>query len=86
MKCTGICSKIIPWLVIRMNRTRAVKYEIIVEQLEKKSDVISIVSCNTCVRLAKTGGEEKMKNLAMKLMEDGYHVKDGFLITLPCWA
>lgn len=68
-----------------MNRTRSVKYEVIRDQLDKKNDIISLVSCNTCVRLAKTGGEEKMRILAMKLREDGYNVKDGFLITLPCW-
>jgi len=68
-----------------MNRTRAVKYEAIAEQLDKEKDIISLVSCNTCVRLAKTGGAEKMRELALKLREDGYQVNDGFLITLPCW-
>ena len=68
-----------------MNRTRAVKYETIIDQLDKKNDVISLISCNTCVRLAKTGGQEKMRSLALKLREDGFNVKDGFLITLPCW-
>jgi hypothetical protein len=68
-----------------MNRTRAIKYEKIIEQLDKEKDIITLISCNTCVRLAKTGGEEKMTQLALKLKEDGYNVKDGFLITLPCW-
>ncbi len=68
-----------------MNRTRAVKYEVIAGQLDKGKDVISMVSCNTCVRLAKTGGAGKMRELALQLREDGFQVKDGFLITLPCW-
>jgi len=68
-----------------MNRTRAVKYEVVAEQLDKDKDVISLIGCNTCTRLAKTGGAEKMRELALKLKEDGYQIKDGFLITLPCW-
>ena len=68
-----------------MNRTRAAKFEVITEQLKKDDDIISIISCNTCVRLAKTGGADKMKQMALKLKEDGYRVHDGFLITLPCW-
>jgi hypothetical protein len=68
-----------------MNRTRAVKYKVIAGQLDKNKDIISLISCNTCVRLAKTGGAKKMKELALQLRADGYQVRDGFLITLPCW-
>jgi hypothetical protein len=68
-----------------MNRTRAVKYEAIIGQLAKNLDNISLVSCNTCVRLAKTGGADKLKQLALQLKHDGYNVRDGFVITLPCW-
>jgi len=68
-----------------MNRTRAVKHETITEQLDKNKDVLSLISCNTCVRLAKTGGADKMKQMALKLREEGYQVRDGFLITMPCW-
>jgi hypothetical protein len=68
-----------------MNRTRAVKYEVIAGQLDKDKDIVSLVSCNTCVRLGKTGGAEKMKQLALKLREEGYQIRDGFLITFPCW-
>jgi len=68
-----------------MNRTRAVKYEAIAGQLDKEKDIITMVSCNTCVRLAKTGGAAKMKELALQLRKDGFQVKDGFVITLPCW-
>jgi hypothetical protein len=68
-----------------MNRTRALKYENIEEQLDKSKDIITLISCNTCVRLAKTGGAEKLKQLALKLREEGYQIRDGFLITMPCW-
>lgn len=66
-----------------MNATKAVKYEKLKEML-KKEDVISIISCNTCVRLSETGGEIKMEELAVKLRNDGFNVRDGFLITMPC--
>ncbi len=63
--------------------TRDRKYAKIVEELDK-NDTISIISCNTCVRLSGTGGEIKMNELAKQLREDGYNVVDGYLITLPC--
>jgi len=63
--------------------TRATKYDKIKGQLEP-GDNITIISCNTCVRLATTGGEEKMKELALKLRGEGFNVIDGFLITYPC--
>lgn len=68
-----------------MNRTRALKLDVIKEKLDKEKDLITIVSCNTCVRLAKTGGRQKMQQMAEKLRDDGYRVKDGFLVTVPCW-
>lgn len=63
--------------------TESLPYETITEQLSPE-DTISIVSCNNCVRVVGTGGEEKMKELALRLREDGYDVKDGFLITKAC--
>ena len=63
--------------------TESLPYEAITEQLSK-DDRISIVSCNNCVRVAGTGGEQKMKELASRLREDGYRVEDGFLITKAC--
>lgn len=68
-----------------MNRTRAIKYKEVAAQLDKDHDVIALVSCNTCVRLAKTGGQAKMKKMATQLKGDEFQVKEGFLITLPCW-
>jgi len=64
--------------------TRKENYKKIIENLNKNNDVISIISCNTCVRLADTGGEKVMRELATKLMEDSYNVVNGHLITLPC--
>jgi len=66
-----------------MNATKPLKYEQIKEQL-KKEDNISIISCNTCVRLSETGGESKLKEMAMALRKDGFKVLDGYLITMPC--
>ena len=68
-----------------MNRTRALKLDVIKEHLDKNADTITLISCNTCVRLAKTGGRQKMAQLAEKLREEGYQVRDGFLVTVPCW-
>ena len=63
--------------------TRQLEYETITKELSK-DDTISLVSCNNCVRVAGTGGEEKMKELALRLREDGYNVKEGFLLTKAC--
>lgn len=68
-----------------MNRTRALKLDVIKEHLDKNADTITLISCNTCVRLAKTGGRQKMAQMAEKLREEGYQVRDGFLVTVPCW-
>jgi len=68
-----------------MNRTRALKLDVIKEHLDKDADTITLISCNTCVRLAKTGGRQKMAQMAEKLREEGYRVRDGFLVTVPCW-
>lgn len=68
-----------------MNRTRALKLDVIKEHLDREKDTITLISCNTCVRLAKTGGRLKMTQMAEKLREEGYHVRDGFLVTVPCW-
>lgn len=66
-----------------MNSTKAIRYEKLIESL-KKENKITIVSCNTCVRLNETGGEDKLEALATKLRNDGFNVRDGFLITMPC--
>ncbi len=63
--------------------TRSKQYSKIIEALNK-NDTITIISCNTCVRIATTGGEPKVNELAKKLREDGFNVVDGYLITYPC--
>lgn len=64
--------------------TKSLKYEDIIKKLDKENDIISLVGCETCVRVAGTGGSEVMKTLAMKLRKDGYNVKDGFLVPTAC--
>ncbi|MFO7964039.1 MAG: hypothetical protein R6U50_08985 [Desulfobacterales bacterium] len=63
--------------------TQPLDYETITSELSK-DDTIAIVSCNNCVRVAGTGGEKKMKEMAFRLREDGYRVKEGFLVTKAC--
>ncbi len=64
--------------------TKALEYEDIRKNIDKDNDVITIIGCETCVRVAGSGGQEKMKELAMQLMSDGYNVKDGFMVPTAC--
>ena len=64
--------------------TKAVSYEDILKELDKDTDSISLVGCETCVRVAGSGGQARMKKLAMQLRNDGYNVKDGFLVPTAC--
>lgn len=64
--------------------TKALQYEDIAGNLDKENDVISMVGCETCVRVAGSGSREAMKNLALKLREDGFNIKDGFLVPTAC--
>ncbi|RJS74460.1 hypothetical protein CW714_01525 [Methanophagales archaeon] len=50
----------------------------------KKSDKISIVSCNMCARLCETGGKEGLEEIKEKLKEDGYNPVDEFLFSPVC--
>ena len=63
--------------------TKARSYSEVKKEL-KKSDKIGIISCNTCVRLCKTGGEKIMMQLAEKLKKDGFNIVDVDLIGAPC--
>ena len=63
--------------------TKSMDYETITNELSK-DDTIAVVSCNNCVRVCGTGGEKKMKELSLRLREDGYNVKEGFLVTKAC--
>lgn len=58
-------------------------YEDIKKEL-KKSDKIGIISCNSCVRICKTGGKKELKKLSKKLKKDGYNIVDIDLIGMPC--
>ena len=64
--------------------TKALKYEDIIKNLDRENDVISMMGCETCVRVAGTGSREAMKELALKLREDGFNVRDGFLVPTAC--
>lgn len=64
--------------------TKALKYEDIKKNLDKDSDIITIIGCETCVRVAGSGGQEKMKELAINLRNEGYNVLDGFMVPSAC--
>ena len=54
------------------------------KNLDKASDVISLISCQACARGSGYSGPDQMKDLALQLRADGYDVKDGFLILYVC--
>lgn len=64
--------------------TKSLDYENITKNLSKEDDIIAIIGCNTCIRVAGAGGPEKLKELAMKLKRDGYNVKEGFMLPIAC--
>ena len=64
--------------------TQAFNYEDILAGLDKETDCIALIGCETCVRVAGSGGQEKLKQLAMQLRTDGYQVKDGFMVPTAC--
>lgn len=63
--------------------TKALPYNDIKRKLDK-SDVITIIGCESCVRVSGCGGEEKMQELALKLRKDGYNVVDGYMVPSSC--
>lgn len=64
--------------------SKSLPYEDIVKNLDKEKDSITIVGCNTCIRVAGAGGPEKMKEMAQRLKKDGYNVKDGYMLPIAC--
>ncbi len=64
--------------------SNSIKYKDLTDQLDKEHDMISIIGCNTCIRVSGAGGPEKMKELASKLKKDGYHIVDGFMLPFGC--
>jgi hypothetical protein len=63
---------------------KALKYEDIIKNLDRENDVIAMLGCETCVRVAGCGGREAMKKLALRLREDEFNVKEGFLVPTAC--
>lgn len=64
--------------------SNSLEYEELTSGLNKDEDVITIVGCNTCIRVSGGGGPDKMRELALKLRKDGYNVKDGFMLPYAC--
>jgi len=64
--------------------TRNIDIEDIKKELDKENDVIAIIGCETCVRVSGAGGDKKMRELARQLRDDGYKVKEGFMIPTAC--
>ncbi len=64
--------------------SNSLEYEELTSQLDRNSDVITIIGCNTCIRVSGAGGPDKMRELALKLREDGYNVKDGIMLPIAC--
>lgn len=64
--------------------SNSLDYKELTKQLDKENDVITIVGCNTCIRVSGAGGPDKMKEVASKLKKDGYNVKDGFMLPIAC--
>jgi hypothetical protein len=63
--------------------TRTAEYEDIKNGLDE-NDVITIITCQSCARVSGSGGENKMKELAIRLRGDGYNVKEGYSIRYVC--
>lgn len=63
--------------------TKALTYKDIEDKLDK-NDVITIIGCESCVRSSGSGGEERMRQIALKLRADGFNVKDGYMVPGAC--
>ncbi|MCW4015684.1 MAG: hypothetical protein NWF06_04880 [Candidatus Bathyarchaeota archaeon] len=59
-------------------------YEEIIKKLDKKEDKIAIISCNTCARTCGNGGLNKLNELGLRLIRDGYHVTDEAVVLYAC--
>lgn len=64
--------------------SKIVPYEEIIEKLDKKEDKIAIISCNTCARTCGNGGINKLNELGLRLIRDGYNVTDEAVILYAC--
>jgi hypothetical protein len=59
-------------------------YEEIINKLDKKEDKIAIISCNTCARTCGNGGLNKLNELGLRLIRDGYNITDEVVILYAC--
>ncbi len=59
-------------------------YEDIIKKLNKKEDKIALISCNTCARTCGNGGIQKLTELGLRLIRDGYNVTDEALVLYAC--
>ncbi len=59
-------------------------YEEIIKKLNKKEDKIAIISCNTCARTCGNGGLNKLNELGLRLIRDGYYVTDEAVVLYAC--
>ena len=64
--------------------SKIVPYEEIIKKLDKKEDKIAIISCNTCARTCGNGGINKLNELGLRLIRDGYYVTDEAVILYAC--
>ena len=59
-------------------------YEEIIKKLDKNEDKIAIISCNTCARTCGNGGLNKLNELGLRLIRDGYYVTDEAVVLYAC--
>jgi len=59
-------------------------YEEIVKNLDKKNDTIAIISCNSCARTCGNGGINKLNELGLRLIQDGYNVTYEAVVLYAC--
>ena len=64
--------------------SRIESYEDIISKLDKKEDKIAVISCNTCARTCGNGGLNKLNELGLRLIRDGYFVTDEVVILYAC--
>jgi ferredoxin len=63
--------------------TEKKEYKKILESL-KGMDDIYVVGCGRCATSCSTGGEEQVKEMAVKLEKDGKSISGSFVIEAPC--
>ena len=59
-------------------------YKDIIKKLDRKEDKIAIISCNTCARTCGNGGLNKLNELGLRLIRDGYYITDEAVVLYAC--